>query len=234
MPGEKRWWILIGGMRRLGAALAEDLAADYNLVLTGSTDANRRWLKELEGITGIRTFRWDALDPDLGPKMMADLARLESAGIHLHGAVIVAGSFPEQPFGQWTPEGLEETWRLNLTFPLLCAQALAPHLEEASCLQILLDSSVHRPFVKRLPHGVSKAGLASLVPGLARILAPRIRVVGHALGTVLPHPGSDPDRLAAQSLLKRNGEPADVARALRFAAQSPYLNGVVLTQDGGR
>jgi len=72
------------------------------------------------------------------------------------------------------------------------------------------------------------------VPGLAQLLAPRVRVVGHALGTLLPAEGSDPAFLAERTLLKRIGEPADLCRAVRFAAASPFLTGEILTQDGGR
>lgn len=234
MPEEKPWWILVGGMRRLGRALAEDLAQDHALVLTGSQDAEDDWLKGLASRTSLRTFRWNAMDPKLGPQMMADLAGLESTGIRLEGAVIVAGAFPEQPFGAWTIEELQNTWRVNLSFPMLCAQAVAPLLADGGCLQLLLDTSIHRPFLKRLPYSASKSGLASMVPGLANLLAPRLRVVGHAIGTALPDGTSDPEWLASLSLLKRNGSPADVARSLRFAGDSPYLTGEIITLDGGR
>ena len=234
MPEEKPWWILVGGMRRLGRALAEDLAQDHALVLTGSQDADDDWLKGLARRTSLRTFRWNAMDPELGPQMMADLAGLESAGIRLAGAVIAAGVFPEHLFGAWTMKDLENIWRVNLSFPMLCAQGLASQLVDGSCIQFLLDTSIHRPFLKRLPYSASKSGLASLVPGLAQLLAPRLRVVGHAIGTALPDESSDPQWLASRSLLKRNGSPADVARSLRFAGESPYLTGEIITLDGGR
>jgi NAD(P)-dependent dehydrogenase (short-subunit alcohol dehydrogenase family) len=165
--------------------------------------------------------------------MMADLADLGAAGIRPSCAVLVSGTFPENPLGQWTPETLDATWRLNLTFPLLAAQALAPHLADGGCIQLLLDIAIHRPFLKRLPYTVAKSGLAALVPGLARLLAPRVRVVGHALGTVLPSSADDTEALAARSLLQRTGTPEDLARALRYAAESPYLTGEILTLDGG-
>jgi NAD(P)-dependent dehydrogenase (short-subunit alcohol dehydrogenase family) len=174
------------------------------------------------------------MDPELGPQMMADLSELECAGIHLSGAVIVAGVFPEQPFRAWTMKELENIWRVNLSFPMLCAQALAPLLADGSCLQFLLDTSIHRPFLKRLPYSASKSGLASLVPGLAQLLAPRLRVVGHAIGTALADESSDPDWLASHSLLRRIGSPGDVSRSLRFAAESSYLTGEIITLDGGR
>jgi NAD(P)-dependent dehydrogenase (short-subunit alcohol dehydrogenase family) len=230
------WWILVGGRRRLGRLAAESLAGGANLVLTSSRPwkDEQRWVEDLSRRCQIRTLQWDADDASLASTMMADLEALGSQGIQPFCAVILAGSFPEQPLGSWTPAELERTWLINLTFPLLAAQILGPRLREGGCLQILLDTSIHRPWLKRLPYSAAKAGLAAAVSGLAQLLAPKVRVVGHALGTVLPDESSDPECLAQRCLLKRNGEPEDLIRALRYAAESPYLTGEILTLDGGR
>ena len=87
---------------------------------------------------------------------------------------------------------------------------------------------------KRLPYSAAKTGLAHLVPGLARLLAPRLRVAGHALGVLLPDAGSDATALAERNLLQANGVPEDLLRALHFVAESPYLTGEIITLDGGR
>jgi len=233
---ERSWWILVGGRHRLGRALAESLAARHNLVLTSSHPwmDEDPWKNELSSRTQVRTLRWDASNPGLVPQMMADLDRLGADGIRFQSAVLVAGTFPEQSFGTWTPESLQATLALNLSFPLLAAQALAPKVLDQGCLQLLLDTAIHRPMLKRLPYSAAKAGLATLVPGLARLLAPHVRVVGHALGVLLPDDGSDPKALAELNLLKRNGTPEDLVRALEFVAASPYLTGEILTLDGGR
>ena len=227
-PGHHRpRWLLAGGRTRLGRALAEQLAPDHDLVLTSSQDWHgEAWISELG--TQVGTLTWDAAAPDLEARMAADLE-----GLTLDGAVILAGSFPEQPVGSWTMRSLEATWRLNQGFPLLVAQAVAARMAEGACLQFIVDAAVHRPFLKRLPYTAAKAGLAAVVPGLARALAPKIRVVGHALGTALPGPQDDVDALKAATLLRRIGGPEDLARALRYAAASPYLTGQVLTLDGG-
>lgn len=232
---DRACWVLVGGRRRLGRALAEDLARDHDLVLTSSEPwTGETWVDGLSKTGRIRTLQWNAESPDLVSRMMADLDTLETQGWVISGAVIVAGSFPEEPFGTWTAASLEATWRLNLGFPFLCAQALAPRLSEGSCLQLLLDTSIHRPWLQRLPYSAAKAGLASLVPGLAQLLAPEVRVVGHALGVLLPQDGSDATWLGSRTLLNRIGDPADLCRAVRFAADSPFLTGEILTQDGGR
>jgi NAD(P)-dependent dehydrogenase (short-subunit alcohol dehydrogenase family) len=228
-------WVLVGGRRRLGRALAEDLARDHDLVLTSSKPwGGETWVEDLSKTGRIRTLQWDAESPELVSRMMADLDGLEADGRVISGAVILAGTFPKNPLGTWTPDLLDATWRLNLGFPFLSAQALAPRLSEGACLQILLDTSIHHPWLQRLPYSAAKAGLAALVPGLAQLLAPKVRVVGHALGTLLPAEGSEAAFLASRTLLKRIGDPADLCRAVRFAADSPFLTGEILTQDGGR
>jgi len=233
---KKPWWILVGGRHRLGRVLAEGLAQEHNLVLTSSRPWPNEdpWGIKLSTRTKVRMLCWDASDPGLVPQMMADMERLGAEGIHFQSAVLVAGTFPEQPFGTWTSESLLTTLSLNLAFPMLAAQALAPRIQDRGSLQVLLDTAIHRPMQKRLPYSAAKAGLAHLVPGLAYKLAPRLRVVGHALGVVLPDAGSDPETLARKNLLKANGAPEDLLRALRFVAESPYLTGEIITLDGGR
>lgn len=229
-PGAERQrpkWLLAGGRSRLGRALAELLAPDHDLVLTSSRSwEGESWVSALE--TDVTTLVWEAGAPGLDARMADDLARLR-----LDGAVMLAGSFPAQPFGTWTRESLHETWLVNQAFPLLAAQAAAPRMKDGACLQFIVDAAIHRPFLKRLPYTAAKAGLAALVPGLARALAPRLRVVGHALGTALPGEQDDVEALKAANLLHRIGAPEDLARALRYAAESPYLTGTVLTLDGG-
>jgi len=231
----KPWWILVGGRQRLGRILAEKWAPSRNLVLTSSRPwEGDPWLKELSKTAEVRTLHWNAEDPRLVPQMMADLEGLAGEGIVFENALLASGDFPMAPLGSWTMATLEATWRLNLGFPFLAAQALAPHMGDGACLQFLLDTSIHRPWLKRLPYSAAKSGLAVLVPGLAQLLAPRVRVVGHAIGVVLADEGSDPAFLASRTLLKSLGEPEDLDRAIRYAAESPYLTGEILTLDGGR
>lgn len=228
--------ILVGARRRLGRHLAEDLARDHRLVLTSSVaweGDTSTWIKDLPITAQARTLVWNARDAGLLPLMMADMARLRAEGITLSGAVLLPGAFPEDPFGEWDPESLQALWEVNLTFPLLAAQAILPHLAPGGCLHLILDSCIHRPFLKRLPYSVAKTGLAALVPGLARLAAPQVRVVGHALGTLLPDEGSDPAFLAGRTLLDRLGEPGDLARAVRYAQGARHLTGDILTLDGG-
>ncbi len=233
MDGRRDWWVLVGGRSRVGRALAEALAPRRNLVLTSSRswEGEESWLEGLS--TEVRAWSWDARDPGLGSTMMADLDSMGAEGLEPGAAVIVAGLFPAQPLGTWTAEALDALWSVNLTFPLLAAQALAPRIATGGTLQFLLDAAIHRPFPSRLPYSAAKAALAAMVPGLARVLAPRVRVAGHALGTVLAGDHDDPEALARATPLGRTGSVEDLVRSLEFVAASPYLTGEVLTLDGG-
>jgi NAD(P)-dependent dehydrogenase (short-subunit alcohol dehydrogenase family) len=231
---EKSWWIIVGGTKRLGLALAQQMAHSHNLVLTSSkTDEADGELSKLSNSTGIRRLHWDANDSRLALKMMTDFEALRGDGICLDGAILVAGTFPFTPLGSWSGANLQQIWQVNLTFPFLVIQSLAPHLLEGSCIQLILDACIHRPYLNRLPYSAAKSGLAALLPGLAQLLAPKIRVVGHAIGTMLPDDASSEGFLQNQTLLKHIGSPEELGRAIAFAADSPSLTGEVLTLDGG-
>jgi len=234
---EKSWLVIVGGARRLGLALAKLLAKKHNLVLTSSKfrqpGHGEDELSALSICSEVRHFLWDAFDPELPVKIMTDIEALRREGAAIQGAVIAAGTFPLAPFGSWDSSSLMQTWQLNLSFPLLAIQSLAPHLEEGGCIHLLLDACIHRPFLKRLPYSAAKSGMASMVGGLARELAPKIRVIGYAIGTLLPDEGSNIEFLKGQSLLNCVGNPEDLYRAIEFAASSDYLTGEIITLDGG-
>ena len=96
-------WVLVGGRRRLGRALAEDLARDHDLVLTSSEPwEGEGWVEDLTKTAQIRTLQWDAVSPDLVSRMMADLDTLQAQGWVISVVVLLAGTFPESPLGCWT------------------------------------------------------------------------------------------------------------------------------------
>lgn len=87
----------------------------------------------------------------------------------------------------------------------------------------------------------AKGGLVALTRSLAAELGPEIRVNGLSPGPILwPEDERWNDELARQrivnqTLLKRVGEPDDVARAARFLVfDAPYITGQIIAVDGGR
>jgi len=86
-----------------------------------------------------------------------------------------------------------------------------------------------------------KSGLVALTKGLAQELAPQVRVNAVAPGVIIWPEGdawSDQEqrrKIVAHTLLKREGEPDDIARTVQFLLNdAPYITGQVIAVDGGR
>ena len=115
--------------------------------------------------------------------------------------------------------------------------SVARMMKEGSVTNIADTAGVH-PWPGYLAYGASKAGLVGLTRGLAKALAPKIRV-----NAVLPGPMLAPEgegemetlkAAASKTLLKRPGSPEDIAAAVRFLVTSPYVTAALLPVDGCR
>ena len=72
---------------------------------------------------------------------------------------------------------------------------------------------------------------------LAQALAPQVRVVGVSPGVTLVSgamTAGDFDAAHQLTPLGRSSTPQDIARAVRFAIESPAMTGTTLVVDGGQ
>jgi pteridine reductase len=128
---------------------------------------------------------------------------------------------------------------LNARAPLLLARALAPLLARSrgSIVNVADVGGGLVPWRGYAAYAASKAALVRITECLALELAPRVRVNAVAPGTVLwPDGYSAAQRrtLTTRIPLGRPGDPSDVAKAVLFLADSPFVTGAVLPVDGGR
>lgn len=101
----------------------------------------------------------------------------------------------------------------------------------------IADVAGERPWPGYLGYSASKAAVLSLTRGLARALAPEVRVNAVSPGPILAPAGGSAeqmDRAVASTLLGRAGTPEEVAAAVCLLAGCDWLTGVVLNVDGGR
>jgi pteridine reductase len=154
--------------------------------------------------------------------------------------VLSASNYAKEPFLDITPEGFAETLQVNLLAPFFLAQKFGAQMMARGHGQIvtLLDWSLDRPDPNYLAYQVSKAGLREATLGLARALAPVVRVNGVAPGAVLlPEETSDERREAVRqkTLVGHLGTPEDVARAVIYLIEAEhFVTGSILRVDGGR
>jgi len=229
--------LVTGAALRVGRAIALEMAragADLFVHFKSSEEAALRTAEEIRDL-GVRA---DLTRGDLGvaEEALRVAGECEAADVLVNSASI----FPRTPFGTVTTEAWDEIFDVNLRGPFLLSQVIGAAMRKRGrgAIVNITDWSADRPYKGYLPYCVSKAALATLTAGLARTLAPEVRVNAVAPGPVmLPENMDEADRakIIGTTPLGREGSPEDVARAVRFLVEdAAFSTGAVLTVDGGR
>jgi pteridine reductase len=231
--------LVTGGGRRVGRALAEALAergaavaVHYNESSTGADDV-------VSGIAarGGKAFALgaDLTDRAAPQQLIADVSkRYGGLDVLVNSAAVMVRT----PFGDIDPEVWDSMFALNLRAPFFLSQAAAPMLRKGrGCIVNIADLAAFETWPGYVPHGITKGGVVQMTRALARVLAPDVRVNAIAPGTVLlpdDWSASDAARLDETTPLKRQGSPADVARAMLYLIEADYVTGETIIVDGGR
>ncbi|HMM46794.1 MAG TPA: pteridine reductase [Thiobacillaceae bacterium] len=236
--------LITGGARRVGAASARLLhAAGANLMIhyRRSADDARALRDELDAVRpgSVALIQADLHDTRGLPALVQQtVATFGGLDVLLNNA----SSFYPTPVGSITEENWLDLMGSNLKAPMFLSQAAAPELTKRhGCIINITDIHAERPMKNYVVYSVAKAGLVGLTKSLARELAPRVRVNGIAPGPVMwPECDTDFDevsrqRIISHTMLKRCGDPHDIALAVRFfAMDTHYVTGQILAVDGGR
>ncbi|UXY16213.1 pteridine reductase [Chitiniphilus purpureus] len=235
--------LVTGGAKRVGAGVVRFLHARGWRVLIhyrGSAAAAAALAAELNALrpASAATVQLDLLQTARLPELVA--AALECFG-RLDAVINNASSFFATPVGAFTEAAWDELVGSNLKAPLFLAQAAAPALAHTGgAIVSIADIHVERPSPGFALYTAAKAGLVAMTRGLARELAPAVRVNAVAPGANLwpeneaVFDDAERARIEASIPLGRVGGPQDLAQAIHFLLEAPYLTGVVLPVDGGR
>lgn len=236
--------LVTGGAKRVGAAISRRLhAAGANIALHYRSSAHDALALQAE-LNALRPDSVLCVQADL--LNLPDLPRLVYEAIshfgRLDGLVNNASSF----YATTLEEADEAHWNdllgTNLKAPLFLAQAAASELRlRGGAIVNIVDIHAERPMQGHLLYSVAKAGLVALTKALAQELAPQVRVNAVAPGVIVWPEQGDWDnearrqQIVAHTLLKREGEPDDIAKTVQFLlSQAPYITGQVIAVDGGR
>ncbi len=137
----------------------------------------------------------------------------------------------------------EATWDrhidTNLKGPFFAAQEAGRLMKHAGggVIVNLTDWGIDRPHPDFLPYYAAKAGLAAATAGLARALAPDVRVNAVAPGPILLPQDVDPayaEKVRKLTPLQRMGGVQSVVSTVLFLIGNDYVTGETITVDGGR
>ncbi len=236
--------LITGGAKRVGASICRLLHANgANLMIHYRSSVKEAPALQaelnLQRSNSVAIIQGDLLN-------LAILPTLVQESIQHFGRLDVlinnASSYYPTEIGDIKDEQWQDLMGSNLKAPLFLAQAAADELrKQHGCIINITDMHVERPKKGYIIYSVAKAGLVTLTKSLAHEFSPDVRVNAVAPGPVM-WPEDNPQfdelyrqRVISQTLLKRIGEPNDIAKAVKFLIQdAPFITGQIIAVDGGR
>ena len=236
--------LITGGARRVGAAICRNLHSHGASIMVHyrSSAKEARALQaelNLKRADSVALIQSDLLNLSMLPNLVGDTVKRFG---RLDVVINNASSFFPTVVGEINNKAWDDLIGTNLKAPLFLLQAAAAQLKKNhGCIVNIVDIHAERPMKNYVVYSTAKAGLVNLTRSLARELAPEVRVNGVAPGAIIwPEDEAWSDELSRQriinsTLLKRVGDPEDIAKAVHFLiADAPYITGQIIAVDGGR
>ena len=238
-PLSGRTAIVTGAGKRVGKEIALELAragADVCVHVNRSRAEGEEAAHEIAEL-GVRTAVVTADQGDVGAIERAcgeARAALGDIDVLVNSAAI----WPMVDVLECTLEDWDLALNVNLRGPFFWSRILGEHMVrgDGGSIVSIADVSHDRPWADAVPYCIAKSGVVSMTYGLAKALAPKVRVNAVGPGPILfpenyPEEKARADRDA--TLRGREGAPADIARAVRYLVEAENVTGVLLPVDGG-
>ena len=151
-----------------------------------------------------------------------------------------ASTFYPTPIEDISEEHWDKLVGSNLKGPLFLIKGLIDKLKESKGSIInITDTNLSKGVANYSIYSAAKAGLESVTKGLARELAPDIKVNAIAPGAMLEPPDvtwteEQKSKVISSIPLNRMGSEKDISEAVKFLAKSSYITGQIIKVDGGR
>ncbi|MFI1767338.1 SDR family oxidoreductase [Streptomyces sp. NPDC020800] len=237
-PPPARSALITGAARRIGAALAEDLAAQgYCLHLHAHTSGAlleqvAEDLRTRHGVR-VRTHLADLADVTAVRRLVHDLIEdPHPPALVINNASEFLGHYDRAECTDI--DTVARTLMVNTAVPIALS-GVAAHGGNGHVVNIT-DAHTDLTCASHLPYDVSKAALADATARLAVLLAPGVRVNAVAPALVLPPPGAGEAELhemAGRAPLLRPAPPADIVAAVRFLTGTASVTGQTIMIDSG-
>lgn len=232
------------GKQRVGYHIAESLADrgfDVAIHYNRSREEARQTVKSLVA-KGVRAaaFQADVSKPSSIDRMFA---RVKDRFGRLDVMVTSAAIWDPKPLEEMTPDDVRRHFEVNALGTFWCCRAaglMMVEQPEGGLIVTIGDWAVERPYLNYPAYFVSKGCIPTITRMLAVELAhrnPAIRVnCIHPGPVMLPATLSKHEKLEAiqATLLKKEGSPLHVAKAVEFFWDNDFITGACLPVDGGR
>ncbi len=242
--------LVTGAARRLGRAMALDLAAtgwDVVIHYRGSTEPAEETATAACALgANAATLQADLLLEDQTGSLIARAA--EALGGPLSLLINNASLFENDLVSTATRQSWDRAIELNLRAPVRLTQDFAAQAPQATadangepvaraCVINMLDQRVWKPTPFFMSYSLAKSALYSFTRTAAQALGPHVRVNAIGPGPTLMAERESPRHFARQRgtcVLGRGSDPEDIVAAMKFILTCKAFTGQMLAIDGGQ
>ncbi|MDO4896091.1 MAG: pteridine reductase [Moraxella sp.] len=243
----KKVALITGGAKRIGRAIthafhdndhrviihyhhsqtdAHDLANELNAI---RPDSAKSICADLNIVNNKHTLR------DFKHQIMTLFGRID---VLVHNASSFYPTNLDDDIDTWQKHW-DDLLLTNAKAPLFLSRAFKDELikHHGAIISLLDIHARDKPFIGYPIYNMAKSAHLGMVQSLALELAPNVRVNGVSPGVnIFPEDrlNSNKDELISSVPLQKIGMPDDIARAVVFLANAPYITGQILAVDGGR
>jgi len=233
---------ITGASTGIGAATSRELASGNTLYIhyNSSKEAAEKVAEEVRSLGGTAFLVQADLSTDEGCQKLADeiSARTGELDVLINNA---GGLLYRHALEETTWKIAYETFALNVFSAMRVTALLLPLLKKKDQTNIINMTSVAARFGSPTAstYASAKGALDTYTRGLAKGLAPNIRVNAIAPGVILTpfHDKSTSkeqlEKFMNATPLGHAGQPEDIARAVRFILETPFITGESIDINGG-
>lgn len=240
-------FIITGATSGMGKGIALEFAKEgASLVLSGRDHIKgENVLDQIEQLSGEATFlpgnvRDESYNKELVQSAIRHFNKID--GIVTNAGILGLGKITELRTEDWY-----KTFQTNLDSVYFLLKYALPEMQKNGG-SIIINSSIaaSKSFPNHPAYCASKAGLVALAKQAAVDYGPKIRVncmcpgpvdtpLLHDSAIAFPNPGSAVSDAEKATLMKRLGQPQDIAKLALFLASddSSWITGSSFTIDGG-
>lgn len=232
--------LVTGAARRIGKAIAEDLAAHGFPVVIHCNRSLDEGMALVESITS-RGGKAAAVQADLTDT--TEMRSLYNKASAPFGAIRLlvnnASAFEEDHIGSLDSQLWDRHFSIHLKAPVFLSEDMAMALtpDKPGLVVNIIDQRVWKLTPQFFSYTLSKAALWTATQTLAQALAPNIRVNAIAPGPTLPserQTRADFDLQVSRLPLQIAPDLSEFGRTIRYFWESESVTGQMLALDGGQ
>lgn len=232
--------LITGAARRIGKAIAEDLAA-HGFGIAVHCNRSRNEADQLAATIRDRGGRAAVVQADLTD--LAATARLFDQAEKAIGPISVlvnnASLFEHDSIRDFTWDFWDRHFDVHLKAPVLLARSLdaALAVEGQGLVVNIIDQRVWRTTPHHFSYTLSKSALWTATQTMAQALAPRVRVNAIGPGPTLANSRQRPEDFQAQVdglILGHGPDLAEFGATVRYLWQARSVTGQMIALDGGQ